>query len=70
MAKRCFEDLVDGEKLDCEKVVFSREDIVEFGEKFDPQSFHINENAAERSIFGGLVAYSCCLYPGCCRSSG
>ena len=33
------EDLFDGELLDCKKLVLTREDIVEFARKFDPQPF-------------------------------
>ena len=34
----------------------SKSEIITFGEKYDPQVFHTNEDAAEDSIFGGLVA--------------
>jgi acyl dehydratase len=34
----------------------TREEILEFGQRFDPQPFHVDEEAAERSWFGGLVA--------------
>ncbi len=32
------------------------EEIVRFAREFDPQPFHVDAQAAERSIFGGLVA--------------
>ena len=50
MPKRYFEDLIEGEKLDCNTVIFSRKDIIDFAKKFDPQPFHIDENIAEESI--------------------
>lgn len=31
-------------------------DIVRFAAEFDPQSFHLDEDAAKRSFFGGLAA--------------
>jgi acyl dehydratase len=34
----------------------SREEIVEFARRYDPQPFHVDENAAKASIFGGLIA--------------
>jgi acyl dehydratase len=34
----------------------SREQIVAFAREFDPQPFHVDEEAAKRSPFGGLVA--------------
>jgi acyl dehydratase len=58
MAKRYFEDITEGERLHCRKVVISREDIIEFAKKFDPQPFHTDENAAKESFFGGLIASS------------
>ena len=58
MPKRYFEDLLYGEKLDCDPVVFSRQGIIAFARQFDPQPFHTDEDAAEMSTFGGLVASS------------
>jgi acyl dehydratase len=34
----------------------SKEDIVRFAREYDPQPFHVDEEAAERSVFGGLIA--------------
>ena len=58
MKKRYFDDLKDGEHLDCQPVVMTREAIIDFGKKFDPQIFHIDENAARESLFRGLIASS------------
>lgn len=33
-----------------------REDIVDFAQQYDPQSFHTDESVAAESMFGGLVA--------------
>ncbi len=33
-----------------------KDEIIAFAKKFDPQYFHLDEEAARRSIFGGLVA--------------
>jgi acyl dehydratase len=30
--------------------------IIEFAEKYDPQSFHVDRDAADASMFGGLAA--------------
>jgi acyl dehydratase len=35
---------------------FTREAILDFARKFDPQPFHLDEEAAAKSIFGGLCA--------------
>ena len=34
----------------------SREDIVRFAREYDPQPFHVDEEAANKSVFGGLIA--------------
>jgi acyl dehydratase len=35
---------------------FTREAILDFARKFDPQPFHLDDAAAKKSIFGGLCA--------------
>lgn len=40
----------------------TEEEIMELAERFDPQPFHIDKQAAEASIFGGLVASSVHLF--------
>jgi len=35
---------------------FSREEIVEFASRYDPQIFHLDEGAARRGPWGGLIA--------------
>lgn len=66
--KRYFEDLVEGERLDCRQVVITREAIIDFAERFDPQPFHLDEAAARQSLFGGLVASSLHTLSACTRS--
>lgn len=42
----------------------TREDILEFAGRFDPQPFHLDEDAARASLFGGLCAsgwHTCAL---------
>ena len=34
MGKRYFEDITEGEPLDCRKVVITREDIIEYGYRY------------------------------------
>lgn len=58
MTRRYFEDITEGERLHCQKVTITREDIIEFAKRFDPQPFHTDENAAKESFFGGLIASS------------
>jgi acyl dehydratase len=67
MAKRYFEDIVDGETLPCRDVFLTRDDIVAFARAFDPQPFHTDEAAARASIFGGLIASSLHVLSACTR---
>jgi acyl dehydratase len=45
----------------------TKEDITGFGREFDPQPFHTDEDAATRSLFGGLVASSLHILSTCTR---
>ncbi|MCC8397085.1 MaoC family dehydratase [Paraburkholderia sp. MMS20-SJTR3] len=51
-----FEDLEVGASREVGKHTFTRDEIVEFAQKFDPQPFHLDEAAAAESPFRGLVA--------------
>ena len=68
MVKRYFEDITDGEHLPCQKLAFSRREIIEFAKRFDPQPFHTDETAAKESIFGGLIASSLHTISACTRN--
>jgi len=68
MKKRYFDDLKDGEFLHCQPFVITQEAIIDFGNKFDPQPFHIDEKAARASPFGGLVASSLHTHSACTRA--
>ncbi|MBY0222478.1 MaoC/PaaZ C-terminal domain-containing protein [Mammaliicoccus sciuri] len=45
-----------GQEFHTEPVMITKEDIIAFGEKYDPQYFHIDEQAAANSLFGSLIA--------------
>jgi len=68
MEMRYFDDLKDGEPLECQTVLMTREAIIDFAKKFDPQRFHIDETAARESLFGGLVASSLHTLSACTRA--
>jgi acyl dehydratase len=51
-----FEDYVVGETIEVGSYPVTKEEIIAFAEQYDPQPFHIDENAARNSIFGGLIA--------------
>jgi acyl dehydratase len=50
------ERYVIGEKTDIGSYVFTTERIVSFASRFDPQPFHLDEDAARDSLFSGLCA--------------
>ncbi len=56
---RYFEDFEIGDKRGVGSVRVTREEIIDFATRFDPQPFHIDEAAARESIFGGLTGSSC-----------
>jgi acyl dehydratase len=52
-----FDDLKLGMRFtSAEAITISRDDILRFAAEFDPQPFHLDEAAAEKSILGGLAA--------------
>lgn len=51
-----FEDIDVGLTRDCGSLTVTEAEIVAFGERYDPQPFHADPEAAEDSAFGGLVA--------------
>jgi len=51
-----YEDLEVGATKTSGSRPVSAEEIIEFARQFDPQPFHLDPVAAERSVFGGLVA--------------
>ncbi|WP_293029684.1 MaoC family dehydratase [Natronococcus sp.] len=53
---RYYEDLTVGDVFETGGYTVTKEEIVEFAEQFDPQPFHVDEEAAAESMFGELVA--------------
>ena len=51
-----FEDLAVGQSFGSGTVTVGPEEIRAFAAEFDPQPFHLDEDAARGSLFGGLVA--------------
>jgi acyl dehydratase len=51
-----FEDIAVGERTAVGRHTFTADDIKAFATRFDPQPFHVDEKAAERSHFGRLAA--------------
>ncbi len=54
--ERFFEDFRPGEVLEFGDYLVTEEEIIDFAKRYDPQPFHIDHGAAEKSIYGGLIA--------------
>ena len=53
---RFFEDMEIGVRRDVGSFTFTAEAIMTFAAQFDPQAFHLDEEAGRNSLFGGLAA--------------
>jgi acyl dehydratase len=51
-----FEDREIGEVFDLGSHTFTKDSIIDFAQKYDPQPFHLDEAAAKASLFGALSA--------------
>jgi acyl dehydratase len=60
-----FEDFPPGDVRESPVRTVTRDEILTFARQFDPQPFHLDDEAAKRSIFGGLLAsgwHTCAIY--------
>ena len=60
-----FEDFPPGDVRESPARTLTRDEILTFARQFDPQPFHLDDEAAKRSIFGGLLAsgwHTCAIY--------
>jgi acyl dehydratase len=51
-----FEDIEIGVRREVGSFTFTAESIKKFAAQFDPQAFHLDEEAGRQSLFGGLAA--------------
>lgn len=51
-----FDEIEIGSKRLLGSHLFTREEMIAFAQKYDPQPFHLDEEAAARTHFGALVA--------------
>ncbi|KVE92808.1 MaoC family dehydratase [Burkholderia vietnamiensis] len=62
-----FEDLEVGSTTEIGRYTFEADDIKAFAQRYDPQPFHLDEEAGKASPFGGLVAsgwHTCSVFMG------
>jgi acyl dehydratase len=63
--KLAFEDFDEGMTIELGEKHVTAEEIVAFASEFDPQPFHLDEEAGRASILGGLAAsgwHTCCMF--------
>jgi len=51
-----FEDFPPGDVRESPARTVTREEMLAFAREFDPQPFHVDDDAATRTIYGGLIA--------------
>jgi acyl dehydratase len=51
-----YEDLEVGDVTEYGSKTMTKAEIIEFATKYDPQPFHLDEEAAKETFFGGLAA--------------
>ncbi len=56
MQQRFFEDIALGERVESASLTLTRESVVAFARDYDPQPFHLDDEAAATSMFGRLAA--------------
>jgi acyl dehydratase len=56
MHKYYWEDFHVGDTSPMGEVVIDRDEVIEFASRYDPQPFHIDEEAAKQSMYSGLIA--------------
>ena len=56
MSVRYAEDFEVGEKFDLGRYHVTREEIVDFAQKYDPFPFHVDEEFASKTVFGGIIS--------------
>jgi acyl dehydratase len=54
--KYYFEDFTVGMAVEISGPTLTKESILEYARRYDPQPFHVDEAAAMQSVFGGLIA--------------
>ena len=50
-----FEDFPPGDVRESPPRTITREEMVDFARKYDPQPFHLDDDAAKKTIYGGLI---------------
>jgi acyl dehydratase len=55
-ANRYFEDYVPGAVHEFGSIAVDEKEVIEFGKRYVPLSYHVDKEAAKNSIYGGVIA--------------
>ena len=64
-----FDEFERGSRYELGSHTFTRDDVVRFAAKYDPQPFHLDEEAGAASVFGALAAsgwHTAAAFMRCC----
>ena len=53
---RYFEDYIPGAVHEFGSIAISEDEVLEFGRRYVPLSYHVDKEAAKKSIYGGVIA--------------
>ena len=56
MSIRYAEDFEEGDIFDIGHYEVTREEIIKFAKKYDPFPFHVDEEFASKTVFGGIIS--------------
>ncbi len=56
MKEQYLEDYFVGQIFNSARIKVEKDEIIKFGTQFDPQPYHLDEEAARNSVFRGLAA--------------
>ena len=54
--KYYWEDFRPGDVAELGEKTVRKEEIIEFASEFDPQPFHLDEEAAAKTVFSGIIS--------------
>lgn len=53
---RYFEDYIPGAVHEFGSILVDEQEVLDFGKRYVPLSYHVDKEAAKKSIYGGLIA--------------
>jgi acyl dehydratase len=53
---RYFEDYIPGDVHEFGSIAVDEKEVIEFGKRYVPLSYHVDKEAAKESIYGGVIA--------------